>query len=165
MSFNHLLSHFTGNTWWVRYCENPQEGRDLKTEEGKKAKKQAPDPLELCPLQRWGRGSWQQTWNIHTQRRALQSHSWGGDAGSGGVKEGCLDHRASGLEGTVPAEFGRMVRGVNGRGQRAATPWNEHPSQSSNTHREFGGTLRSSRVARDTHETRLGWRQNDLWIC
>ena len=83
---------------------------------------QVPDPLELYLLQRWGRGSWQQARNIYTQQRALQSHSWGDDAGSGGVKEGCLDHRASGLEGTAPAEFGRRARGVNGRGQRAATP-------------------------------------------
>ena len=73
--------------------------------------------MELCLLQRWGRSSWQQAQNIHTQQHALQSHSWKDDAGGRGVKEGCLDHRASGLEGTAPVEFGGMARGVSGRGQ------------------------------------------------
>lgn len=169
---HNVLHPLTHSLYWeymmVRYCDNPQEGRDLRTEGRKEAKKQVPDPLELCLLQRWGRGSWQQAQNIHTQQHALQSHSWGDDAGSGGAKEGCLDHRASGLEATAPVEFGRMARGVSGRGQGAATPRNEHPSQSSEaqTHTgHLGGPGGHPGWPGTRQETRLRWRQNDLWIC
>lgn len=164
MSFNHLLSHFTGNAWWVRkVLWKPPGRRDLKTEEGKKAKKQAHSCRNSAQA-----GTWQLATDMeHTYTTACSAkHSWEACRRREIKRERCLDHRPLAWKVLATCRVWQDGEGVNGRGQRAATPWNEHPSQSSNTHRAFGGTLRSSRVARDTHETRLGWGPEwPLWIC